>query len=190
MVYDYLITIKKNNNNNLVDQVSQLMYFFSLVAFGFFYYQSPDSGVIYLFVGGAIILCWVYAIIKKRRTGEAFFRLGLLLSAAGWLLPPHRNIWMVVLYAVAGLIEKQVKFPQEVAFTEDEITFNTLPRKTLKWNEVNNVVIKDGLVTIDQKNNKLFQKEIDGYVTADVENEFNQFSRRCLLKAGVETNKL
>jgi hypothetical protein len=47
----------------------------------------------------------------------------------------------------------------------------------LHWNEINNAVIKDGFLTIDQKNNKLFQKEIEGDVSADIETEFNEFCR-------------
>ena len=81
---------------------------------------------------------------------------------------------------LAGLLEKQVKFPQEIGFSEDEISFNTLPRKVLKWNEINNALIKDGLITIDQKNNKLFQREIEGYVSADIEKEFNAFCYHCI----------
>lgn len=162
----------------MADQVSQLMYIFSLVTFGFFYYYYPKSGAVYLYIGAGILLSWIYTIIKKRRKGEAFFRLGLFLCALGWLLGPERNVWMAILYAVAGLVEKQIKFPAEIGFSNDEISFNTLPRKVLSWSEIKNVVIKDGLITIDQKNNKLTQKEIEGYVTADIENEFNEFCQK------------
>ena len=104
----------------------------------------------------------------------------MLFAAAGWFIGPQRNIWMGILYGLAAVLEKQVKFPQEIGFTESGITFNTLPKKTLQWNQVNNIVIKDGLITIDQKNNKLYQKEIEGYVTKDIENEFNNFCSRHL----------
>ncbi len=50
----------------------------------------------------------------------------------------------------------------------------------LQWDEDNNALIKDGLITIDQKNNNLFQKEIEGYVTAELEKEFNDFCNRCI----------
>lgn len=179
MVYDYLITLKKPDYR-LVDQVSQLMYVFALLAFGFFYYHHLKNGTVYLFIGAAILLAWAYTLVRKRKKGEALFRLGLFIAALGWVLGPERNVWMAVLYAVAGLLEKQVKFPAEIGFSEKEISFNSLPRKVLHWNEVKNVVIKDGLITIDQKNNKLTQKEIEGYVTKDIEQEFNDFASRCM----------
>lgn len=184
MVYDYLITLKKPDYR-FVDQVSQLMYIFALLTFGYFYYYHPRTGAVYLFIGAGILLAWTYAIIKKRKKGEAFFRLGLFICAIGWILGPVRNVWMAILYAVAGLLEKQVKFPAEIGFSEAEISFNSLPRKVLYWNEIKNVVIKDGLITIDQHNNKLYQKEIEGYVTADIENEFNDFAKRCVASATI-----
>jgi hypothetical protein len=177
MVYDYLITLKKSDYK-LPDQVSQLMYFFSLLAFSFFFSQYQKNGLVYLVFIAGIATAWGVTLMKKKKNGQAYFRLGLLIAAAGWIIGPQRNIWMAILYAIAGIIEKQVKFPQEIGFTADGITFNTLPKRNLDWNQVKNIVIKDGLLTIDQKNNKLYQKEIEGYVTADIENEFNEYCLR------------
>jgi hypothetical protein len=53
----------------------------------------------------------------------------------------------------------------------------------LEWGEINNALIKDGLITIDQKNNKLFQKEIDSGVSLHVEKEFNDFCRQQIGKS-------
>ena len=175
--YDYLILLKKSNDN-LVDQVSNLLYVFSIAAFGFFIYTNPINSTNYIFVIAAIVINWSITIINKRKNGIAYFRLGLLIAAVGWIIGFQRNILMAVLYALAAILEKQVKFPPEIGFAEDEISFNSLPRKTLKWAEVTNVVIKDGLLTIDQKNNKLYQKEIDGNVTEEIEVEFNAFCKQ------------
>jgi hypothetical protein len=183
MVYDYLITLKKSDYR-FVDQVSQILYLFALLIFGYFYYNHPKTGQVYLIICVAVLIAWVFTIFKKRRKGAAFFRLGLFIAALGWVLGPERNVWMAILYAVAGFLEKQVKFPAEIGFSEKEISFNTLPRKVLHWSQIKNVVIKDGLLTIDQENNKLTQKEIEGYVTADIENEFNEFARRCIAVEG------
>ena len=175
--YDYLILLKKSNDN-LVDQVSQLLYVFAIAAFGFFIYTNPINSTNYIFVIAAIVINWSITIINKRKNGIAYFRLGLLIAAVGWIIGFQRNILMAVLYALAAILEKQVKFPPEIGFAEDEISFNSLPRKTLKWAEVTNVVIKDGLLTIDQKNNKLYQKEIDGNVSEEIEVEFNAFCKQ------------
>lgn len=179
MVYDFLITLKKPDYG-VADQVSQLMYLFAMLVFGFYYYHYPKSGAAYLYFSAGIILTWVFTIIKKRKKGQAFFRMGIWIGAAGWFLGPERNIWMGMLYALAGLLEKQVKFPQEIGFSENEISFNTFPQKALQWDQINNALIKDGLITIDQKNNKLFQREIEGEVSDDIEKEFNIFCHGCI----------
>jgi hypothetical protein len=80
-------------------------------------------------------------------------------------------------YVIAAVIEKQVKFPREIAFDETEVVFNTFPRKHYQWNELSNVVLKDGLLTLDFKNNKLLQKEIDSQTTPQLEKEFNEFCK-------------
>ena len=174
--YDYLILLKKSNDN-LADQVSQLLYVFAIAAFGFFIYTYPSNSTNYIFVVAAMVINWSITIFNKRKNGVAYFRMGLLIAAVGWIIGFQRNLFMAVLYALAAILEKQVKFPPEIGFSETEISFNSLPRKTLHWAEVSNVVIKDGLLTIDQKNNNLYQKEIDGDVTPEIEAEFNAFCK-------------
>lgn len=179
MVYDFLITLKKRNYR-AVDQVSQFMYFFALIIFGYYYFHFPKTGAVYLYFGAGIIFWWIFTIFKNHKNGQAFFRFGLLIGAAGWLAGPQTNIWMGILYAIAAFMEKQVKFPQEIGFSEHEVSFNSFPRKVLQWSKINNALIKDGLITIDQKDNKIFQKEIEGYVTVGIEKEFNDFCNRCI----------
>jgi hypothetical protein len=127
-----------------------------------------------------VTIFWIYSILQKRKNGSTLFRLALLLSAAGWLMQPYQSIWFVGLYAVAGLLEKQVKFPREIGFTEEIIVFNSFPKKRYNWNELLNVVLKDNLLTVDFKNNKLVQKEINEEVSLQTEMEFNEFCRKQL----------
>ena len=177
MTYDFLINIKKPNYS-FADQISQLLYVFAIVAFSFFFYQNHKAWFVYLPVIIAIIICWIFSLLKRKKTGKAYFRFGLMIAVIGWLVVPQRNIFMAVLYAIAAILEKQVKFPEQIGFSETEISFNSFPKRTIQWDEVSNIIIKDGLITIDKRNNKIYQKEIEGYVTKDVEDEFNEFCRK------------
>ena len=176
MLCDYLITTKKNDLR-FVDHVSILMYVFAVAVFIYYYYNAPVAGMLYLIVVISIVITLIFTLYKKRKKGEAFFRLGLLIAACGWFLGSQPNILMGVLYVLAALLEKQVKFPQEICLNKEGITFNTFPKKHLTWTEVVNVVMKDGLITIDQRNNKLYQKEVEGDVTPADEAEFNTYCR-------------
>jgi len=58
---------------------------------------------------------------------------------------------------------------------------NSLIKKKYPWSDFNNVMLKDGLLTLDFKDNRLIQKEAieeDG-PDAD-EDEFNAFCRRII----------
>ena len=102
----------------------------------------------------------------------------MLFAAIGWVIGPQQNIWMGLLFAVAAIIEKQVKFASEIGFSKEEIAFNTFPnKKKIDWTELNNVVLKDGLLTLDKKDNTLIQKEIDETVSSLLESEFNNFCK-------------
>ena len=64
----------------------------------------------------------------------------------------------------------------------DQIIYPSFPKKILNWNDLNNIILKDGLLTIDFKNNKLAQAEV---IKGDKDNalneqEFNDFCRNHL----------
>ena len=57
---------------------------------------------------------------------------------------------------------------------------NSLPKKRFQWSELQNVVLKDEILTLDFHNNKLIQKEIETPVSAEEEKEFNDFCFNCI----------
>jgi len=69
-----------------------------------------------------------------------------------------------------------------VDITDKRINVPYILQKTFDWNEVNNVILKDGLLTIDFKNNKLFQQLILNSDEDINEKEFNEFCRQQLNK--------
>jgi hypothetical protein len=102
-----------------------------------------------------------------------------LIAATAWYFIPNGG-WLTLIYLVAALLEKQVKFPQEIAFGKEEIVFNSFPKKYYLWDELNNVIIKDGIITVDFKTNKLIQKEIQSGSTLQDEQDFNEFCQNRL----------
>ena len=80
----------------------------------------------------------------------------------------------------AAFFEGQLKFPQEIGFDSEEIAFNNFPSKHYSWQEVQNVILKDNIITIDFKNNHIFQKETETDTRPELEKEFNEFCRQHL----------
>jgi len=62
------------------------------------------------------------------------------------------------------------------------IKLSILGKRFLKWEQLHNLVLKDGLVTIDLKNNKLIQQYLDERSMPVNEKEFNDFCKKQLNK--------
>jgi len=70
--------------------------------------------------------------------------------------------------------------PVMLAFTSADIKKTGFPFKKYQWNQLLNVVLKDNILTLDFKNNKLLQAEI---ATTNINDEaFNIFAKEQLDK--------
>ena len=174
-VYDFIIVFK-SPNYKWVDRVSQLMIILAIAVFTFSLsiatFNLGSAFLIFLIL--AMIAQLIYINKKQKKGGVPLFRIGIFAGAIGWYMQPGGK-WIALIYLVAALLEKQVKFPQEVAFDEVEIVFNSFPKKIYSWSDIANIFFKDGMITIDFRNNKLIQKEIESQTSALEEQEFNEF---------------
>lgn len=103
----------------------------------------------------------------------------VLLSAAAVVLfvATHSIAFAVILLVYGYLVKFLYKKPfLEVA--EVGITIRKLfSAPTYQWNDFSNVVLKDNLLTLDFKNNKLIQLNIDEGKTTIDEEEFNCYCK-------------
>jgi hypothetical protein len=119
-------------------------------------------------------ICWIFCFFQAKRGVLPYYRLGLLIASWGWFLQPNGLI-IAGIFLIGALFERQVKFPYEIAFDPAGIVINTFPKKHYPWGYVENAIIKDDLMTLDFKDNKLIQKQINEPVSSTITNEFNAF---------------
>lgn len=55
-----------------------------------------------------------------------------------------------------------------------------IPERKLRWEQLNNVVLKDGMLTLDFMNNKIIQQILEETNQTVNEKEFNDFCRQQL----------
>ena len=171
--YDYLITLKKTDSK-LFDYISQLMLLFALAFFIFSGINTEkNTALFYFLISFLLIITWIY--VRLLRKDSVSFRLPLFIAVIGWLNHMGDHLLIAVLYMLAYVFEKQVKRPIEIGVDKEGVSFNNFRIKRHSWVLLNNIVIKDGLITIDYKNNKLFQKELESDVSPELEKEFNEF---------------
>lgn len=193
MKYQYVVILKKDGER-ATDLLSILLCFSSAVIFGYTQLKS-DHPNIYLYAFTALILTGlVYnAVVRRRLTAAARrhpqkpvrFKYLILLTALGWFGMPFLP-WIGIVFLILAFLEHQAKRPLEIGFDRDRVVINTLIRKRHDWSVFNNVLLRDGLLTLDFKNNRLLQKEVaeDDEDDDDVdEEEFNAYCRDRLTAA-------
>ena len=180
MVYDYVVTLK-NERAKYVNTVSVLIAVISAISFLNQQFRSGKSNFIFivsfLLISGGLVWNW-YRSVKKGKKG--FYSRILLVAGVTWFAMPMLP-WIGIPILLLALLEKQAKFDLEIGFTNERIVFNTFIKRKFLWTDFTNIVLKDNILTIDFKNNRLFQKEtIDDDSDAD-EDEFNEYCRRKIM---------
>ena len=101
-----------------------------------------------------------------------------LVCAIGWARSPYW--WISIILIVLLFLDIPAHRKLKLTVSENKINYPSFPRKVIEWNELTNLVLKDGLITIDFKNNKIIQQTI---LNPDInEQEFNDFCRKQLNK--------
>ncbi len=193
--FDFIVVLKKTSNK-AIDTVSLLMLAIAVVFFLYSFTMqlanngfSPALALLLVWIAG--IVGWVLFSNSQKKKGIApSYRFVLMLAAWGWFMH-HAYLHAVAYilaaaYLLASLLEKSLKVTPEWAFDENEIVFNSFPQKKYGWNEVTNVVLRFGMLTIDFKNNKIMQGEVNDEVPLEVENDFNEFCKAQLDKVALD----
>jgi len=84
----------------------------------------------------------------------------------------------MLLFLLLALFERAALMPEEIGLGEEGIVFNSLIPRRVRWTALNQVILKDGLLTIDFKNDQLIQRETDDEEDEDydaTEEEFNEY---------------
>ena len=185
MNYEYVVILRKAGERP-VNLMSMLLCFASAVIF--FRSGTPTNMIGYVsYIISALILAGLLfnIIAGLRGAGSISYRYLLLLTALGWLMV-SRLEWVALIFGLLAFLEQQTKRPLEIGFDQNHIVINSLFRRRHDWSAFNNIVLKDGLLTLDFKNNRLLQREIadDEEEDAD-EEEFNAWCRDRLTAANL-----
>lgn len=177
-VFPYVVVLKQKNRRS-VETIGLIAGFIfvmlmlkRVLAWNYWYIDLPITAV------GAGLLAYNFNLFRTRRKTQ----LTPLLLVAGLTLSLDTNtaIFGIAFLALA-LLSRAALRPQEIGFSDDEIVFSGLIPRKQSWDELSNVLIKDGLLTMDYKNNRLFQKETDDLDDDEddevTEEEFNAFCR-------------
>ena len=173
-LFQYILVLKKEKPEN-INYISFLLCFISWIFFLYYIYTYGSFSSVLFWANWLIPVVLVWTIREKIKINKtSTYKHPLFVTACLWLLVPGMR-WIALLFILFILFDHQARHPLEIGVSDEKIVINTFFRKRYEWNAFSNVVLKDGLLTLDFKNNKMLQKEIISY---DIhENEFNNFCK-------------
>lgn len=174
----YNIPLKHRNNTRIVDIASLLMLLISCIVFLFSAVNKQQ--VVVIICSAALLLLTVYWLYRAFTNKQAFTYLNLLMGliAVYWFIQGTRlSIFVGLMLLVAALFEKRLKRQHAINISNIGVVITTNFSTTFTWQQLANVVIKDGLLTVDTLANKLYQQEVAGDLPAQTETEINEFCR-------------
>jgi len=172
--------ILKNEKEVSYKRISILLLVLNLVGLLFItYLKDFKSWVPFIMAAIAVFSAFIafYLGNKNERsplTG-AFFVLSVAWILADYWVVGLLNAFFMILHIAA--LQKPI-----VSINESQVIYPSFPKKKINWQELSNLMIKDGLLTIDFKNNKIIQQQIADISSSIDEKEFNDFCRQQLNK--------
>ena len=127
-----------------------------------------------------ILISLYFTIVKKNDLADLKHLVPFCIILPAWI-----NLdfpWIAGLNAVLFLMSLIAGKTPVIYIDDREIFYPSFPKKKIKWNELTNMILKDGYLTIDFKNNKLIQQLVDETQTRIDEKEFNEFCQQQLNK--------
>ncbi|HET6768197.1 MAG TPA: hypothetical protein VFH08_12380 [Chitinophagaceae bacterium] len=181
--YSFILKNVKTKNYRLI---SQLLVLFNLLGFVFLLINSEVRIVKNIILVFATLITAVYTFftIMEWMSGKPlpdFWHRSIFgVCALVWM---KEGFWWLSLMLLVFIVLDVIAHKTLVVHVTDKtIVVPYIRQKDVSWDEVNNVILKDGLLTIDFKNNKLFQHLILNSDEDISEKEFNEFCRQQLNK--------
>ena len=174
----------KDNNLKGYSQFTWFLFFLHIIVAAVFVLNTNDNKVrisIYVLLGFYALIGIVYFFYRTyNRALETLSLILALLYANFWF--QHVGIIAALIFAAIYMVVSLVKGKRTtVLFSEEEIQLTRVFKTVVfPWAEMQNVILKDNLLTIDFKTNKIIQVEIVESARAVDEAEFNRFCKEQL----------
>lgn len=173
----YQITLP-NDKAKAYNRISLLVLAINLLAFGLsFFKPHPLAAYIAAMVMMFIISFALFLYISKNvKLQNRVTIVAIGLSAITWLLLGD-YILMFLMALVAAVSYFTLQKPI-VFFMDEGVAYPSFPKKMYQWPEVNQVMLKNSILTIDLKNNQLMQFTLsEESISGIKEKEFNEFCK-------------
>jgi len=167
--------ILKNDKIKSYRTIAQIILLLNLVVFIFmlFYDEYRYEAASAILLIGIYIFMRLY-FIKKYNQGNYLDQVLLFVLAGCWF--GLQNYIMVAALVILGIFYHLALQKLQFVFTPEKVFKLNFPGKEFEWDVFNNVILKDNILTLDFKNNRLIQAEIEEPEKID-QQDFNDFAQ-------------
>lgn len=176
--------ILMDNNKKAYRRFMFFLFFLHIVAAGLVGYKTGDKDIrlsMNVLVGmyGAAYVIYYFLRMKKKAFENFSFFMSLLY--AGFWFNYVGLIALFIFLAVFIFLKIVENRKTVVQFSADGACLKRIFKKNIfPWQSLDNVILKDNLLTIDFKSNKLIQAEIEEGTAGADEEKFNRFCKEQL----------
>jgi membrane protease YdiL (CAAX protease family) len=153
-------------------------------------YTGREAGTndfigLYIAVAVAVFISPAVAILKKdKKNLQTVIIVNTVVIVIAWAYLGYWWTGLVIAFLVyLYLVSKK---EPAVLVGPKKIIYPSFPERNIQWEELSNLLLKDRLLTIDFKNNKLIQQDIGPKSYTINEREFNDFCSRQIKLASTQ----
>ncbi len=185
MAPSYTFTLKPEKKASF-SRIELLVVVLHLILFIVIAVSSYPEGIVAAGFGIAMAVIYVvlFFVYKNRQLRHTLLRLPLYFFLVWWFV--NGVYWMAALLLVFNIFSTLSQKKIQIVFSQDQILYKSFPNRLFNWHNLNNAVLRDGLLTIDFKNDKLIQQLVEEDQTNEA--AFNSFCQT-QLKAAAGQNQ-
>jgi hypothetical protein len=118
-----------------------------------------------------------YILVLKNEKRRSYSRLAIffaIVNIAAIILKWWLAIFLIPIYIFYRISTRKLT----VSVGNNRISYPSYPARSIEWKELSNLILKDGILTLDFKNNRIIQQAVDEDFQNPDEKEFNEFCKQ------------
>ena len=168
----------ENKKSKIYSIISWLIIGLNFLAFLYLGFAKITGQIKYPLLGASLLaVSLIFYFIKKDKEESKYnkFIVLFIIIFLTWLIMDFYLTAAInlVLFFFQNITRRKL----EILIADASITYPSFPKKEIQWDELSNIILKDGLLTIDFKSNKIIQQLIEKTEQTINEKEFNDFCK-------------
>jgi len=168
--FELVLKNEKEATYTIISGLILLLNFFAFLIIAFAGYSEKIVIPLSVALVLSIALTLLFLNKRKNKSLNNLFSFSFKIIVIGWVAVSF--YWLAGISLFILIIREITSRKPVVKIFEDKIDYPSFPQKTFLWQQLNNVILKDGILTIDCRNNKVFQNEIISELNEQGFNEF------------------